>query len=207
MEFDKNAIQELLKVAKRMDEKNLVNTFEGNISVKKDGLIYITPTATNKGLLTEEMVAVIDGNGKQIAGNCKHTSELPMHLLTYKIRDDIGGVVHCHAPYLTAHALCGIPVTSESYPEMLGVFGTIDVAAYGRPGTDAIIEAAVPILKKKKIVLLGNHGAISVGKTVTEAMNTMEAAEAITKVLFLANRLGKPVPLPKEDYDHFMSLS
>ena len=42
--MDIQAIKEILAVARRLDEKNLVNAYEGNISVKRDGLIYITPT-------------------------------------------------------------------------------------------------------------------------------------------------------------------
>ena len=65
--MDKAMVAEVLRVARRLDEKNLVNAYEGNISAKKDGLIYITPTGKNKAFLTEEMIAVIDGEGGQSA--------------------------------------------------------------------------------------------------------------------------------------------
>lgn len=206
MDFDKSAIQEVLEVARRMDEKNLVNAYEGNISVRKDGLIYITPTTKNKGILTEDMIAVIDEKGKQVGGSCKHTSELIMHFQTYRIRDDIGGVVHCHAPYMTAYALCCKNIETRSYPEMMGNFGLIECAPYGRPGTDGIIKAAVPILQKKRICLLGNHGVLAVGATATDAMNITEACEAITRVIYLSERVGKPVDLPDTECEHFFSL-
>lgn len=119
MNINMDVIREVMAVAKRLDEKTLVNTFEGNISAKVDGKIYITPTTKNKGLLTEDMIAVMDENGNQIHGNCKPTSELPMHTETYTIRDDIGGVVHCHPPYLTAYALANKDVETRAYPEMM----------------------------------------------------------------------------------------
>jgi L-fuculose-phosphate aldolase len=200
------AIAEILFVAKRLDEKNLVNAFEGNISLKRDGLIYITPTSKNKGTLTEDMIAVIDGECKQIAGNCKPTSELIMHFNTYKIRGNIGGVVHCHAPYMTAYALCRKPVEAPGYPEMMGNFGSIEVAAYGRPGTDQILAGAVPILMRKPIVLLANHGVLAVGPTATDAMNVTEACEAITRVVVLAERLGNPAALPADECEYFLSI-
>lgn len=205
--LDKGLIKELLIVAKRLDEKNLVNAYEGNISLKKDGLIYITPTGKNKALLTEEMIAVIDENGNQIAGSCKPTSELPMHMDTYKIRENIGAVVHTHPPYMTAYALCNKDVETRAYPEMMGNFTKFHCAPYGRPGTEKILEGAVPILKKHDIVLLGNHGVLTVGATVTDAMNKMEAAEAITKVVYIAERLGNPVNLPDSECDFFLSLN
>lgn len=62
--MDREFASRVLAVAKRLDEKNLVNAYEGNISAKKDGIVYITPTGKNKALLTEDMIAVIDADGK-----------------------------------------------------------------------------------------------------------------------------------------------
>lgn len=200
-------IEELLVVAKRLDEKNLVNAYEGNISVRENGLIYITPTGKNKAFLTADMIAVVDENGQQIAGNCKPTSELPMHTDTYKIRDSIKALIHAHPPYMTAYALANKDVESLAYPEMMGNFTRFHCAPYGRPGTEKILEGAIPILQKHDIVLLGNHGALTVGDSCTAAMNRMEAAEAITKVVYLTERMGKAVNLPKEECDFFFSLN
>lgn len=205
--MDKNMLQEILTVAKRLDEKNLVNAYEGNVSAKKDGLVYITPTSKNKGLLTENMIAVIDEKGNQIGGDCKPTSELPMHLRTYLLRDDIGGVVHCHPTFLTAHAICNIPVDTRAYPEMIANFAAFEVVPYGRPGTEQILKGAEELFQRRDLVLLGNHGVLAVGKTVMDAMNRVEAAEAITKTLFIAHMLGKAVDLDDTEYAHFLSLN
>ncbi len=205
--MDKAMVAEVLRVARRLDEKNLVNAYEGNISAKKDGLIYITPTGKNKAFLTEEMIAVIDGEGGQVGGSCRPTSELPMHMETYSIRDDIGGVVHCHPTFLTAYALCCKPVETRAYPEMMGNFNYFQVAPYGRPGTEEILKGAIPILKHEDIVILGNHGVLAVGETVLDAMNRVEAAEAIAKTVFIANRLGKQADLSPEECEFFFSLN
>lgn len=205
--MDLATMKEVMAVAKRLDDKNLVNAFEGNISAKKNGVIYITPTGKNKGLLTEEMIAVINEEGEWIGGECKPTSELPMHYNTYLMRDDIGGVVHAHPPYLTAHALCNVPVETRAYPEMMGNFTKFEVAEYGRPGTDDIYKGVRPIIQYSDIIILGNHGVLAVGKTVTDAMNKLEAAEAITKTLALTKLIGEPVNLSKEECDFFFSLN
>ena len=113
--MNRELIKEVMSVARRLDEKNLVNTFEGNISAREGDKIYITPTTRNKALLTEEMIAVIDAKGNQIGGNCKPTSELPMHRMTYTLRDNIGGVVHCHPTFMTAPARSGRNICSCGY--------------------------------------------------------------------------------------------
>ena len=204
--MDIQAIKEILAVARRLDEKNLVNAYEGNISVKRDGLIYITPTGKNKGLLTEEMIAVVREDGTQIGGCCKPTSELTMHRNTYEIRPEIGGIVHCHPTFMTAYAICNLPVETKAYPEMIGNFGVFEVAPYGRPGTEKILEGAIPIFAHSDICMLGNHGVLAVGETVFDAMNRIEAAEAITQTLFLSRILGKEKELDSEELDYLNTV-
>ncbi len=46
-------------------------------------------------------------------------------------------------------------------------------------------------MKQHDIVLLGNHGVLAVGSDLRAAMNKVEAAESIAKVLYFAERLGR----------------
>ena len=105
MDIDLKAIEEVIEVAKRLDDKGLVNAFEGNISIKRGGKIYITPTGKSKATLTPEKICVMDSEGKQIAGIFEPTSELKMHTAVYKMRDDISGIVHAHPPFMPS--VCG----------------------------------------------------------------------------------------------------
>ena len=106
--ISEEAVEEVLFVAKRMDDKGLVNSFAGNISTKRDGKIYITPTGQNKGMLTPEKIAVINEDGERIWG-MKETSEIIMHSMAYDICEengwDVGGVVHSHSKVLTAFSM------------------------------------------------------------------------------------------------------
>ncbi len=206
MNFNSQAIQDVLTVAKRLDEKGILNAVEGNISVRDGNLIYITPSGKNKAFLTEDMIAVVDLDGNQVGGSCKASSEYKLHLHTYKVRPDIQGVIHAHPPFLTAHALCGQPVRSNAYPEMIVVYGSIEIAGYGRPGTDEIARDIGSLLEKENVILLENHGALSVGNTVIDAMNALEAAEASAKILTLTKLVGTPQDLSKNECDALWEL-
>lgn len=206
MKFSKQAIKDVLAVAKRLDEKGILNAVEGNISVKEGDFVYITPSGKNKAFLTEEMIAILDMDGNQVGGKYKASSEHKLHVYSYKTRPDIKGVVHAHPTYLTAYALCGEPISSRAYPEMIVVYGRIEVAAYGRPGTEDIYREVAPILKKENILLLENHGAMAVGTDVFEAMNILEAAEASARILTLSKYVGKTKDLPKEECDVLWQL-
>ena len=201
--IDINVIHEIIAVAKRMDDKNLVNTYEGNISIKKDGLIYITPTQKSKASYTDNMIAVIDEDGNQVGGDFKPSSEFPMHSHVYLMREGINAIIHCHSPYLTAYAICNKPLTSKAYPEMLGLLKDVPVAAYGKPGTDEIYQDVKPLIQDRNLVLLANHGVLCVGPNLFTTLNRMEAAEAIAKVLTLANTVGTPADLPDSEIARF----
>ena len=206
MEKNMEAIRELLTVARHLDEKKILNAIEGNVSLKRDGLIYVTPSGKNKAFLTEDMVAVVDEEGNQLGGSCAPTSELKLHLNVYRMRKDIGGIVHAHPTYLTAYAVCGLPVRTRAYPEMMTVYGSFEVAGYGRPGTDDICREIEPLLQKSNVILLENHGALAVGPDLMQAMNHMEAAEAIAEVLAAARLVGKEKELPEEECKVLFSM-
>ena len=89
---------------------------------------------------------------------------------------------------------------------MIVVYGSIEVAAYGRPGTDGICKEVAPLLQKEDVILLENHGALSVGKTVFDAMNALEAAEASARVLTIAQQVGNLKNLPQEECDALWQL-
>ena len=124
------------------------------------------------------------------------------------ISDTQGGgrVVHAHPTCLAAHAVCGLPIRTKAYAELLTVYGSFEVAPYGRPGTDDIWKGIGPLLEKSSVILLENHGALAVGPDVRQAMNHMEAAEAIAKVLVTARLLGKEKELPEEECEALLSI-
>ncbi len=211
MGISEEVIDQVLFVAKRMDDKGLVNSFAGNISAKADGKIYITPTGQNKGLLTPEKIAVIDENGKRIWG-MKETSEIIMHSMAYDICEkngwDVGGVVHSHSKVLTAFSMAGIDVETEALPEMMGNFHKIPCAPYGAPGTKFIMTMAEPYFADGyRIVLLGNHGSLAVGKDVEDAMNVVEACEAIAEQILITKYILKgEAPLDRDEVARFFEI-
>lgn len=204
-------IRQVLMVAKRMDDKGLVNSFAGNISAKAGGNIYITPTGQNKGLLTPGKIAVVQASGERIWG-MKETSEIIMHRMAYDICEEngweVGGVVHSHTRALTAFSMAGIDVETSALPEMMGNFHKIPCAPYGAPGTKFIMTMAEPYFAAGyRIVLLGNHGSLAVGRTVEEAMNVVEACESIAEQILITKYiLGGENALDGDEIARFFEI-
>lgn len=203
--IDINVIQEIIRVSKVMEEMGLVNTFEGNLSIKKDNLLYITPARTRKSTLTEDLIAVFDENDIQIHGTKKASSEKIMHMGAYEVRDDIKAVIHCHSPYLTAHAMCHEPINHKCHPEILFHFKDIPVAPYGQPGTSQIIDEAKPYLANRNLVLLANHGVLAAGSTLEMAFTRIEAAEKFASIISITKGVGNLVDIPQSEIDRILS--
>ena len=79
-------------------------------------------------------------------------------------------------------------IETNALPEMMGNFHKIPCVPYGAPGTKYILTMAEPFLADGyRIVLLGNNGSLAVGKTVEDAMNVVEACEAIAEQILITN--------------------
>ena len=153
----------------------------------------------------------INEDGERIWG-MKETSEVIMHSMAYDICEangwDVGGVVHSHSKILTAFSMACMDVETEALPEMMGNFHKIPCVPYGAPGTKYILTMAEPYLADGyRIVLLGNHGSLAVGKTVEDAMNVVEACESIAEqVLITKYILKSEAPLDRDEVARFFDI-
>jgi L-fuculose-phosphate aldolase len=129
-----------------------------------------------------------------------------LHIAAYRYRPDINSVIHAHTPFATAYALANIPIETRAYPELITIFGKIPLAEYGTPSTDEIYYGVEKYIKDFDIILLANHGLMSVGTDVYDAFFRLEAAESIAKTLILAKLLGGEKELPQNKLEELYKL-
>ena len=180
----------------------------GNISYRlSENEILCTPTGVSKGMLTEDLICLIDGQGKTLM-ECPYapSSEIKMHLRVFKERPDVSGVVHAHPPYATAHAVAGIPFTECVIPEIFVLLGTIPIAPYGTPSTNEVPDRLAPLLKGHDAWLLENHGALTVGKDPLEAYLRMEMVELYAQTMAIAKGLGRVNTLDEKNVRALLAL-
>jgi L-fuculose-phosphate aldolase len=84
-------------------------------------------------------------------------------------------------------------------PEVLIALGDIPTAPYATPGTRSLAKSIQAPIKDHNAVLLSNHGSISVGKTLEEALITLERMEHAAYTYHLACELGDLNPIPKTE--------
>lgn len=199
--------KQMVDVCRRMWTLGWVAANDGNLSVKiKDDLYMCTPTGVSKSYITPDMLLLINGKGEIIEGKGKPSSEIKMHLRCYKERDDVGAVMHAHPPVATGFACAHVPLDSYSMIETVIAIGSVPIAPYGTPSTDEVPDGIAPLLPEHDVILLENHGALTVGSDLTTAYYRMETLELYAQIMLTANQLGGAKEISKENIDRLISM-
>jgi len=192
---------EVLAVGREMLDKGLVAGTWGNISSRIPGTRFIAVTPSGKGYheITAADIVVVDEAGAVLEGSFKPSSELPLHLAIYQARPDIQAIIHTHSVFASACAVAhkDIPPIIEDLVQLAG--GSVDVATYALPGTDALAQNVVAALGQKNAVLMANHGVVGCGQSLAEGMMACELVEKAAQIFIYANQIGGAQVLSDED--------
>ena len=105
----REAREGVVHACQEMQRLGLVVGTAGNVSVRVDDLVAISPSGVEYADLTLDQVGVHDLAGEPVDAPLKPSSELPLHLAVYA-GTGAGAITHNHAPASTAMGLlilCG----------------------------------------------------------------------------------------------------
>ena len=197
--------QDIIEVGRLIYEKGWVAANDGNITVRMSDDRYLaTPTGVSKGMMHPDDLIIVDGEGNKIQGRKNQTSEFAMHLTVYKLRPDIGGVVHAHPPVATGYAAAGKALNLALLPEVIIGLGCVPLADYGLPGTDELTKPMLPLIPKYDALMMGNHGAVCYGEDIWKAFFRMETVEHFARIALVAELLGGAKVLPRSEVDKLL---
>ncbi|MBK9374526.1 MAG: class II aldolase/adducin family protein [Holophagales bacterium] len=186
----------LVTCGRRLDALGFAPATDGNISARLGPhALLVTPAGREKGGLSAEDLLLVDPDGRVVERAGRPSTETPMHLLCYRRRGDVGGVVHAHPPVATAFAAAGVPLDAPVMPEIVLTVGAIPLVPYATPGTEELARALEPWVDGHDAFLLASHGVLTLGRDVREALHRMERVEHLAKVTLAARLLGGPRPL------------
>ena len=201
--------EQICDVCRKMWQQGWVAANDGNISVKlPDGNFMATPTGISKSFITPEKLVIINDKGEVIEGEpgYKPSSEIKMHLRCYREREDVGAVVHAHPATATGFAVAGKSLDRYSMIETVIAIGSIPLTPYGTPSTNEVPESIAPYLKEHDVLLLQNHGALTVGADLITAYYRMETLELLAKISLVAELLGGAKEIERDQIDKLMYL-
>lgn len=185
---------EICAVGKKLWQRAYVDGNGGNISYRiGEDRVICTPTLLSKGDMTPADLCLVDMKGNQILGCRPRTSEILMHLEIYRAVPEAKGVVHCHPPHATAYAITGKVPPNCIIPECEVFVGKVALVPYETPGTQAFADLVTPYAPDHNSILLGNHGIVCWGDSVTRAEWFAEVLDTYCNTLIQASLLGAPV--------------
>lgn len=194
------AVWSFLNTCHLIQTKGMVSGSGGNISVRCEDGILITPSGRSLESLKEEDLVVMSTDGSFTCANRGIPSkEWRMHLACYS-RPDVNALVHVHSPNAVAvscmkdvNRSAAIPVYTPGYCMRVG---NLPVLPYARPGSQELSDCVARVIEKRNSVLLANHGSLAVGRTLEEALNVAEEIEEEARLFLLLGHGG--VPLTEE---------
>ena len=188
--------REIVLFGRALHDRGYVAAMDGNLSVRLDeDRILATPTAMCKGMMRPSDLVIVDLEGGRIAGRRNVSSEIAMHLLIYRLRPDVRGIVHAHPPTATGFAAAGMALNQPLVCEVVIGLGSIPLARYGTPGTPELTEALEPLVPQYDALLMSNHGVVAYGADLHHAYMKMETVEHFAQIALVTHLLGHQQPL------------
>ncbi|QNQ61284.1 class II aldolase/adducin family protein [Brucella sp. 6810] len=190
--------QAIIEACLEMNRLGINQGTSGNISVRHEDYILITPTSTPYDKLTTDSIVRLEMDGKT-QGPLAASSEWRFHRDIMLARPDVNAIVHAHPTYSTILAIMGLPIPPIHY--MIAVAGGDDIrcAPYATFGSQELSEHAVEALKGRKACLLEHHGIIAVGTTLPKALWLSVEVETLARQYHGALQIGEPRLLPREE--------
>src|SRR5947209_14946493 len=143
--------------------------------------------------------------GRKLKGRREVTTEIGMHVLIYRLRPNVAGIVHAHPPTATGFAAAGMALDQPLVCEVVIGLGSIPLAPYGTPGTPELAETLEPLVPQYDAILMANHGVVTYGVDLQSAYMKMETAEHFAQITLETHMLGQQQLLASEDLEKLVA--
>ena len=154
------AREEICRIGRSLFERGYVHATAGNISLRLDNGILISPSDACLGFLDPARIARIDLNGQQQGGD-RASKTLALHQAIYRASrpflPDTSCIIHTHSTFCVSLSLHS--KATELIPPITPYFvmkvGHVPLIPYGRPGSPAVADQVA-----ESITAYGQSGRI-----------------------------------------------
>jgi ribulose-5-phosphate 4-epimerase/fuculose-1-phosphate aldolase len=185
--------EELVATCRKAFQRGLVGGAGGNISVRipdRDEIL-ISATGVSLGDLSPHTVVRVNLAGQVLdaQGGHRPSKETGFHVIVYRLRPQVGAVVHLHPPFATAFAVRGkeLPLVTDGSRLNLKHVPIVGHAPSGSPELHRIVEDGLRKHAEAKAILMLQHGMFTMGPNLTVAYNLADLVEDTAKIALLAH--------------------
>ena len=203
--------KEVLSTALALKKYGLVWMAGGTVCARDtdSSNIVVTPSGLDYEELTPTDMTVVDLELNVVDGVYRPSLATNLWVAILKNRPDVHAVIHCHSPYATAFSVINepIPIVTETMANWFGQ--PIPIAPYAHLEDDHFVTAPVDTLGDGFGVMLGQHGPITIGKNLHQALERAVTLEEAAKTYAIACDLGEPREFTMEQarrsYDYYQN--
>lgn len=187
----------LVKHSKRVFQLGLVWGTSGNMSIRADAdSFFITATGKSLGDITGK--DIVHCRTDRDSANKKSSMEWRLHSEIYRNRKDAYAVFHSQPPYSTLIACAkNKKIKTALIPESVAYLEKIEVVPYRHAGSIELAKKCGESAKKADVLLLENHGVVTFGPCIEDAVNKTLTLEFLCRLIVLskaANMELKEIP-------------
>ncbi len=186
--------QAIIDCALKMEKYGLVVFSGGNISMRlSDGNFLVTPSAMEYDSMLQEDVVLVDAAGNTIEGSRRPTSDLQAILYIFQKMPEINVVLHTHQSKAVAVSLMvdQLPVISTTMVDEL--YGEVPVAPFTISSDIGMGVSVVEYAKKALAVILKQHGVITFGNSLEQALSAAVYLEETCQLYLSVLAAGRDV--------------
>jgi ribulose-5-phosphate 4-epimerase/fuculose-1-phosphate aldolase len=160
----------------------------GNISVRLDDGLLVTPTNSRLGRLDPAQIARLDRDGRRVGGD-PPSKEAFLHQCVYEMRPGAQAIVHLHSTHSVAISCLAGLNEDDVLPPLTAYYvmrvGKLPLVPYFPPGDTRLAAAVRQVAADHAAVLLANHGPVVAGKSLDAAVGAIEELEATARLFLL----------------------
>jgi len=167
----------------------------------EDDFFYIYPFGLRFNEVTPDNLLKVSLNGKVVEGNEYQYNKTGyiIHGAIYKDRKDIRSIFHLHTPQIVAVSACKkglIPISQQA----LHFYNKMSYHEYNSLALESVQGLKlVQDLRNNYNMLLKNHGSITCGKTIQEAMFYTYHLQKACEIQCLALAMNEQLEIPSEE--------
>jgi ribulose-5-phosphate 4-epimerase/fuculose-1-phosphate aldolase len=165
----------------------------GNLSVRVDDQILVTPTGVSLGTLDPGRLAVIDLEGRHVDG-ARPSKEAFLHAAVYRSRPTAGAVVHLHSTHAVAVSCLRDIDPADVLPPLTAYYvmrvGRLPLLPYHAPGDTSLEQLAEATAATHRCFLLANHGSVVAGPDLASAADAAEELEETARLFLMLRGLS-----------------
>ncbi len=192
--------QGIIDACRRMNRLGINQGTSGNISVRHDNGILITPSSVPYDTMMPEEIVFMGFDGSYDPRQ-KPSTEWRFHLDILRTRSEVSAVVHAHPTYATILSIMGLEIPPVHYMIAAAGGDTIRCAPYATFGTPELSAHAVKALEGRLACLLDHHGMIAVGPSLEKALWLAVEVETLARQYHGCLQIGQPPLLSRAEIE------